>query len=149
MKIIVSITSTSSSSKPLVDIVTLAVDEPAGITISVPLTVYSSELAVPDNVNGIVMSTPETGSAVAVNVTVDDEFSSIESEDNAKVTAAASSLSVMVTVSAELSVKVPLVGVPGVIIIVSSSSSLLSLIKLNVIVPVVALNGILITGDNW
>ena len=110
---------------------------------------YSSELAVPDNVNGIVMSTPETGSAVAVNVTVDDEFSSIESEDNAKVTAAASSLSVMVTVSAELSVKVPLVGVPGVIIIVSSASSLLSSTEVKVTVPVVDPEGILIWGANW
>jgi hypothetical protein len=48
----------------------------------------------------------------------------------------------------ELSLNVPFVGVPGVIIIVSSSSSLSSSVAVKVIVPVVSPAAIFIEGAN-
>ena len=97
---------------------------------------------------GIVTSTPDTGVAVAVKVIDDVASSARVSEDNANVTTAASSLSSIVATISELSLNVPFVGVPGVIIIVSSSSSLSSSVAVKVIVPVVSPAAIFSSVDN-
>ena len=68
------------------EIVTLAEVAPAGITICVPLTLYSVEPAEPDNVKGIVTSKPVTGLTVAVNTTPEVAFSNTVADDKAKVT---------------------------------------------------------------
>ena len=121
---------------------------PAVITISVALAVYSSAPAVPSRVKGIVISNPEAFAIVAVRVTESEEFSTMVAADNAKVTTSGESSSVIVNITSEEST-VELVGVPGVSIIVSSASSVVSSTELKVIVPVVDPVGILICGESW
>ena len=146
----VSRTSTASSSKPSVEIVTLADVEPVEIKISEPLTVYSVVCcAVPDKVNGIVISEPETSEEAAVKVTVFDEFSSILSDEKANVTNGAVSLSVKVIAIAEASGNVAFDGDPGVTIIVSSNSNNESSSPVIVEIPVVSPAVIVISGNNW
>ena len=94
----------------------------------------------------MVISCPDTGSAVAVRVTAVVAPSVMVAAEKAKVTAAASSLSVNVMVTAELSESEPLVAVPGAIVIVSSASSELSSTPVKVTVPVVAPAGIFNCG---
>ena len=105
-------------------------------------------VAVPDNVNGIVMSFPDTTDGVAVNVTVVAEFSTILLADKAKVTVGNSSLSVIVTVIGAFEFKVAFDAVPGVRTIVSSTSSVVSSIPVRVIVPVALPARIFNCGDN-
>ena len=76
-----------------------------------------------------------------------EEFSSILSALNAKVTDGGSSSSVIVIVEASEIVLIALVGeVLGVTIIVSSASSVASSIPVNVMVPVVAPAAMVISG---
>ena len=79
-------------------------------------------------------SKPETGSAVAVNDTA-AEPSVTEAEEKANVTIDGSLASKIVAVIAEPSIRVPLVGVPGVIMIVSSNSSFTSPVLTKLTVP--------------
>ena len=73
-------------------------DLPADIVIGLSDIVYSVSLvAVPETVNGIEISLPDILETVAVNVTSLDEFSSISSELNAKLTVGGSSSSVTVS----------------------------------------------------
>ena len=145
--IIVSKTSTCSLFTADIDIIPL--DEFAGIIISVALRVYLSELAVPESNIGMVISWPDTGVDVAVNVTESLEFSTKFSLDNVKVTAAESSSSVIVMFKGEVSDKEPLEGTPGVILIVSSASSELSGVVWNKIVAEVSPAAIENWGENW
>ena len=79
-----------------------------------------------------------------------EEFSSILSALNAKVTEGESSSSVIVIVEADDIELVALVGeVLGVTIIVSPASSVLSSIPVNVTVPVVSPEAIFISGLTW
>ena len=102
VKIIVSITSTSSSfSTEDVEIEILAVSEFAGIIISVSLTVYSSSEAVLGldssyKLKGILISNGVVSDTVAVNKTSVEEPSTIDSSDITKVISGTSSLSSIV-----------------------------------------------------
>ena len=102
MKIIVSITSTSSSfSTEDVEIEILAVLEFAGIIISVSLTVYSSSEAVLGlessyKLKGILISNGVVSETVAVNKTSVEEPSTIDSADISKAISGTSSLSSIV-----------------------------------------------------
>mgnify|MGYP006218205341 FL=1 len=146
--IIVSFSSTSESSLPFVDIVIEPEDLPADIVIGLSDIVYSVSLvAVPETVNGIEISLPDILETVAVNVTSLDEFSSISSELNAKLTVGGSSSSVIVIVIASVFVLVAFTGVCGVKISVSSSSSELSETAVIVNVPVVSPASTTISGD--
>ena len=148
VNIIVSITSISvSCSAAVID--TVPVSEPAAIVIEAALTEYSPDPAVPERVKGIVISCPETGVAVAVRVMVVLDPSTIVDEDKAIVTTAGSSLSVMVSVTAVASDKVALAAVPGVTIIVSLASSVVSFNDAKVTVAVVAPAAILNSGFCW
>jgi hypothetical protein len=119
-------------------IVTEPVADPAGIVIDSADTVYPP-IAEPPNVKGIVISCAEIGVAVAVSVTpVVSLLSTSVAADKAKVTTAAASLSSIFKRITEASVNVPLVGVPGVTSIVSSTSSVESSTDVNVIVPSVS-----------
>jgi hypothetical protein len=144
----VSIGSTSVSSKPFVDIVAVPVVNPAGIVIGLEDTVNSVvSVAVPPTVYGMSIDFPLTIFKVAVKVTTVDESSSILGELNAKETVGASSSSVIVIVEASVIALVAFeTDVFGVTIIVSSSSSELSKIDLNDAVPVVEPAGTIISG---
>ena len=110
--IIVSFSSTSVSSLPFVDMVIEPDDLPADIVIGLSDIVYSVSLvAVPETVNGIDTSLPDTFDTVAVNLTSVDEFSSISSELNAKLTVGGSSSSVIVIVIGSVFVLVAFTGV--------------------------------------
>jgi len=148
VKIIVSIGSTSVSSKPFVDIVAVPFVNPAGIVNGLEDTVNSVvSVAVPLTVYGISIDFPLTIFKVAVKVTSVDEPSSILGELKAKETVGASSSSVMVIVEASVIALVAFeTDVFGVTIIVSSSSSELSKIDLNDAVPVVEPAGTIISG---
>ena len=130
------------------DIVTVPVIDPAGIVIGLEDTVNSVvSVAVPPTVYGIWIDLPLALERVAVNVTFEEEFSSILGKLSAKDTEGGSSLSVMVIVEASVIVLTALVtDVLGVIIIVSSSSSSKSLNELKVTVPVVSPEVIFISG---
>jgi hypothetical protein len=136
----VSNTSTSVSSRPVVETVTVPVVDPASILIGLSLMVNSSvSVAVPETVKGISIGFPLNTDKVAVKVTSVDESSSIDGELKAKETLGTSSSSVIVIVLTSVSELVAFVTVElGVIIIVSSSSSETSLIDLKVTVPVVS-----------
>ena len=148
VKIIVSIGSTSVSSKPFVDMVTVPFVEPAGIVIGLEETVNSEvSVAVPPTVKGILISLPLGSFKVAVKVTSLEESSSIFEELNAKETVEAISSSVMVIVLTSLIELVALETVVlGVTIIVSSSSSERSARDLNLIAPVLEPATISISG---
>ena len=98
LKVIGSWTSTAISSKPVVEMVILAELPFAGITICLTSSTIinsspnTAEVASWVNVNGMVISAPET--LEAVRVTVVDEFSSIVGEENSNTTSDKSSLSV-------------------------------------------------------
>ena len=111
------------------------------------LTVYSFEDAVPESVNGIVMSCSDKFAAVAVSVTETLVFSTIVAADNSNVTTSGASLSLIVTVTAA-SEFVAFTAVPAVTIIVSFASSVVSSVAVNVIVPVVSPATILSCGNN-
>ena len=104
-------------------------------------------VAVPETVNGIDTSLPDTFDTVAVNVTSVDEFSSISSELNAKLTVGGSSSSVIVIVMGSVFVLVAFTGVWGVKMSVSSSSSELSETAVIVNVPLVSPASTTISGD--
>ena len=125
VKTIVSMGSTSVSSKPFVDIVTVPVVEPAGIVIGLVDIVNSVSLvAVPSTVKGISTSLPLDSFRVAVKVTFVVEFSSILFSLKLKETVGGSSSSVIVIVLESVIELVALeTEVLGVTIIVSSSSS--------------------------
>ena len=135
VSIIVSRGSTSLSSLPFEDIVTVPVVEPAAIVIGLAEMVYSSVIvAVPLIVKGIETSCSLACDKVAVKVISVEEFSSILSALSAKVTTGGSSSSVMVIVDSVEIELVALVGeVLGVTIIVSPASSIESSIPVNVI----------------
>ena len=124
VKIMVSKASTSESSNPLVDIVTVPVFNPVAIVIELDETVNSVvSVAVPPTVYGIWIDFPLTLLRVAVKVTSVDEFSSILGELKAKDTVEATSSSVIVIVLTSVIVLVAFsVDVLGVIMIVSLSS---------------------------
>ena len=130
------------------DIVTVPVIDPAGIVIGLEDTVNSVvSVAVPPTVYGIWIDLPLALERVAVNVTFEEEFSSILGKLSAKDTDGGSSLSVIVIVEAsEIELTALVTDVLGVIIIVSSSSSSKSLNEVKVTVPVVAPAKILISG---
>ena len=98
LKVIGSEASTAVSSKPVVEMVILAELPFAGITICLTSSTIinsspnTAEEASWVNVNGMVISVPET--LEAVKVTVVDEFSSIVGEENSNTTAGKLSLSV-------------------------------------------------------
>ena len=124
VKIMVSRASTSESSNPLVDIVTVPVFNPVAIVIELDETVNSVvSVAVPPTVNGISTNFPLGSFKVAVKVTSLDEFSSIlgELKENNKDDAVSSSVIVSVLTSVIVLVAFS-VDVLGVIMIVSLSS---------------------------
>ena len=84
---------------------------------------------------------------LAVNVTSVDEFSSISSELNTKLTVGGSSSSVIVIVIGSVFVLVAFIGVRGVKMSVSSPSSELSETAVIVYVPVVSPASTTISGD--
>ena len=147
LNIIVSIGSTSLSSSVEV-IVTVAEVDPAGITIGEAVAVYSPADAVPVKVNGIVISNSPAAAVVAVRVAEPLVFSTKVAADKANVIEEASSLSVIETVTAPCEL-VAFTAVPGVTIIVSFASLIVSSIEVNVIVPVVSPANICISGVNW
>ena len=95
---IVSLISTSLSSRSLVEIEIKADFESAGITIESLLIVNSSLIvAVPEMVSGTIISFPEISEDVAISLTSLSEFSSISSELSDKIIFSGSSSSFIVT----------------------------------------------------
>ena len=120
--IIVSIISTSVSSFPFVEIVAVPVVCPAAIVIGESVIVYSLDSAVPLRLYSIVVIVSEGADKVAVKVTSDDEFSSIDSELRANDTdGIVSSLVTEILIGSE-ELNVPLTGVDGENIMVSGLS---------------------------
>ena len=143
MKIIVSIISIVSSSNPFVEIEILADSEFAGITICVAVTVvpvfttlYSSiSVAVPERTKGTVTSYEVTLDKVAVSSTSVAEFSTMDSDENSKLTSGAGSLSSIKTVIASKALASALAGCNTFIDIVSVGSKEASSIVLIVKLP--------------
>ena len=145
---IVSLISTSVSSRPFVEITIEANDWPAVIIKGLSEIVYSVSLvAVPDKANGIETFFPETFESVALRVTSVDEFSSISGELSSKVTVGGLSPSTKVIEIASVFVLVAFTVDWGVKTIVSSSSSELSVNVVITIVPVVFPASIVISGE--
>ena len=96
----------------------------------------------------MVISKSEISSAVAVSVTAAEPSVTVSVGKKANVTTDGSLMSVRVAIISVLSLSTPLVGVPGVMMIVSSASSKVSRAPVKVIVPVTCPAGTLISGVN-
>ena len=146
----VSLISTSLSSKSFVDIVIDADFEFAGITILSALTVNSESIvAVPDIVNGIVISLPEISDKLATSDTSWEEFSNISLLLKLTTTFSGSSSSLIVKVYVSFNDELTFTKFSGSKMIVSFSSSILSSIGFIVRLPEVSPILIKISGATW
>ena len=146
VRIIVSLISTRSSSNPSVEIVREPEDSPEDIVRGDDVIVYSLASAVPDRVKGILISKFDVSDKEAVIVKFSEEFSSIDSELNSKLTVGGLSPSISVILTELLSSMEALVGVWVISVILSSFSSEESSLDVIVIEPVVSPAETVISG---